>query len=414
MNEKVKKEHKSIGVYEIHTLKNGKKSYKKQLRLGVDHLTGKDVITTVSGKNFEELRLKCERKKKEFEASGSTLKKNTDIKTFRQLTEFWWEDYKGDIKANSRRRFQGMIDTYLIPELGDYLLVKMTPLLLKQTLKRWMENAKKPSPMKIQEQGNGKDYRDRFYMTKKILEFGVTLELIPTNPAGKIKVPRKEAEAKGGTIKYYTKSQLQTLLREMEASKVKTPQMDSAYRVEFKKLFFHVLAYTGARNGEILALDWNDVDFENKTLSISKTLNNYMEIESTPKTVSSIRILTLDEATVQKLRVWKAFQGRARLQMGLKKAVLVCENLMTQKPFSPVSLRQFLQSRCERLDIPYIGLHGFRHTHASLLLNAGVGYKEIQQRLGHESIEITMNTYSHLYQETKEEVADRLAAYLLG
>lgn len=411
MNEKVKKEHKSIGTYYITMLKNGKKTYKKQLKLGVDAMTGKEIITTVSGKSFEELKLKIERKKREFADNGKTVKPKPKIRTFAELCEDWYEEYAPTVKPNTVRRIRGMLDNYLIPDLGDYLLEKISPFLIKQTVEQWATKARIVTDHKNRGKGCCKDYPTRLSYVKKIFGHAMTLELVVRNPADRIKAPRLNAdETKKKVIKFYEKDELKYFLEGITVSS--EGSTFDFYRQTFYGVYFHFLAHTGARCNEALALYWDDLDFEALSVHISKTYDNLHQLQLTTKSEKSTRTLSLDSGTVDKLKNWKSFQQRIRQDHNLPEAKFVFESLESQAGIHCSVPRKFSEIHAARVDLPYIGLHGFRHTHASLLLDAGIDFKQIQERLGHEKIHITMDTYGHLSKRKTQQIANVLADYM--
>ena len=160
---------------------------------------------------------------------------------------------------------------------------------------------------------------------------------------------------------------------------------------------FEILFYTGMRKGELLALTLNDIDFQNKTISINKSLA-YVSgkyVVQTPKTRSSIRTIDAPYFLLQEIREYIA-----RLYKPDPEQRLFMR--------SQVWLGQAITYSCERLYLKKIRVHDLRHSHASLLINLGANPLMIAERLGHEDVKMTMNTYGHLFQSHQKEIIDKL------
>ncbi|MFI8493066.1 site-specific integrase [Peribacillus butanolivorans] len=172
--------------------------------------------------------------------------------------------------------------------------------------------------------------------------------------------------------------------------------------LEMDHLVFTVLSYTGLRIGELLALKWGDFNEKQGSIRVTKTLynpNNHFEKYQllTPKTKGSVRTIRIDEMLINMLKKHRLKQN----EMKLKNSLVYQDNgfIFARENVHP-QLRKVIETRLKRLlkkaEIEKnITPHSFRHTHTSLLIEAGVGIKEIQQRLGHTDINTTMNICSH-------------------
>lgn len=125
-------------------------------------------------------------------------------------------------------------------------------------------------------------------------------------------------------------------------------------------------------------------------MHITKTLNYNQELNS-PKSKSSYRDIDIDQATVSMLKQYKRRQVKEAWQLGRTETV-VFSDFIHEYPNNR-TLQTRLRTHFKHADVPNIGFHGFRHTHASLLLNSGIPYKELQHRLGHSQISMTMDIY---------------------
>lgn len=186
-------------------------------------------------------------------------------------------------------------------------------------------------------------------------------------------------------------------------------------------LFFVTLAYTGMRLGEMIPLKWSDLDFTKKTIRITKTYYNPSNKKTgyellTPKTKKSVRKIMIDD------RLITLFKAHRREQMELKmkqrlyyddKNFIFAENTGQPRVMKQVALR--LQRLMNHLDTDkHITAHSFRHTHTSLLIEAGAGVKEIQERLGHGDVNTTMNIYAHMTKNIEEKTSHKFSELTKG
>lgn len=181
---------------------------------------------------------------------------------------------------------------------------------------------------------------------------------------------------------------------------------------------FQVLAYTGLRRGELLALKWKDINFKSKTLSVKRNLiYNEQEKEyqlTTPKTKSSIRTLGIDEGTIQVLLTWRNFQREFFLGRGINTGSTDQLIFTTQNNnyISESYLRRIIKRTTTEYNLPHITVHGFRHTHCSLLFEAGVDMQNVKERLGHSNIKTTMDIYAHVTKTERDKTADLFGEFM--
>ncbi|MEI2426791.1 site-specific integrase, partial [Priestia megaterium] len=178
---------------------------------------------------------------------------------------------------------------------------------------------------------------------------------------------------------------------------------------------FHLLIYTGARKGELLALKWEDINFENGFIRLTKTLfhNEGEFIFQTSKTKESKRTISLDTKTLSLLKKWRVEQ----IQANLANMDTFSDNeiVFTRDEGSPMRLAYLndkLSAVIKKHKLHRITIHGLRHTHASLLFEAGASIKEVQERLGHSDIQMTMNIYTHVTDDLKEQTTKKFQRYI--
>jgi integrase len=178
---------------------------------------------------------------------------------------------------------------------------------------------------------------------------------------------------------------------------------------------WRLAATTGMRRGELLGLRWRDVDLDTARLSIVQTLIEGKEAPrfSEPKTDHGRRSIALDAETVAALREHRKRQVEERLAWG--PAYQDHGLVLSREDGSPIWPRTFSRGfgrHAEDAELPTIRLHDLRHTHATLALSAGIHPKVVSERLGHSTVSITLDTYSHAIPAMQEDAAAKVAALI--
>ncbi|MBF0710582.1 MULTISPECIES: tyrosine-type recombinase/integrase [unclassified Gemella] len=370
--------------------KNNKKLYMvNNLYLGVNPITGKEVRK--SKRSFEskrEAEIYIARLKIEFEKG--TMFVSNKKHTFSDIYDLWIENYKHTVKESSYNlRLEN--SKVLLKHLGHMDIKKMHMLDLQRLFN---ELSLKYS----------KNYINTLKASAKmILDFAVNSNLINSNPIDKIKLPRVESINKSELDDYYTKEELIDFL-----NIVKENHNHKTYTI------FRLLAFTGMRIGEALALEWSDIDFNNSSISINKTIargtDNKLIIQ-TPKTKSSSRVIDIDPTTMQTLRQHKLEQKELIFRLGWQNKGIVFTNLKNTYLWNS-NINSDLYRICKKHNFKSIKLHGFRHTHCSLLFESGASIQAVQTRLGHSDFKTTMNIYNHVTEKMKQETANKFAEYM--
>ena len=368
--------------------KDGSKVYRASVYLGVDQVTGKKVKTKVTGRTQKEVKQKANQEKIAFQKAGSTRQKAVTIKNYQELANLWWESYKHTVKPNTQGNVRTLIDNHILPTFGEYKFDKLTTPLIQSIINKLADKANRG------EEGAFLHYDMIHALNKRILQYGVTMQAIPSNPARDVVLPRNTQKAKRQKLKYFDNQELKKFL-------VYLDNLDSCkYRYYYDVTLYKFLLATGCRINEALALSWSDIDLDNAIVHVTKTLNRYLEINS-PKSKSSYRDIDIDQETVSMLKQYKLRQTKEAWKIGQRESVVFSDFI--HEYTSIVKLKKRLLTHFKRADVPNIGFHGFRHTHASLLLNSGIPYKELQHRLGHSTLSMTMDTYSHLSKENAKK-----------
>src|SRR5699024_8366179 len=158
---------------------------------------------------------------------------------------------------------------------------------------------------------------------------------------------------------------------------------------------YHLALYTGMRKGEILGLKWSDIDFINNKIKVMRSYSKTGFSEG--KTNNARRVIDVDEETINYLISRKKIVSENKLKMGKDyndMDLIICR--ATGDPVDVRNVNRRFDKFVERSKLPKIRFHDMRHTHATLMLKMGVPVKVVSERLGHGTIELTLNTYTHL------------------
>ena len=368
-----------------HITKRGKNSYSIAISLGKD-LTGRYKQQWVSVKGT----------KKDAEKRLSELLHQLDTGTFMKpgkttLAEYlgrWLQDYaKPNLSPRGFERYQGIITKHLIPDFGSIILTQLKP-----------EHLQKHYTAKLNEGLSARTIRYHHAVIHKALQTAVKWGLVIRNVADGVDVPR----ARRNEMQTWDEDDIITFL---EAAK------DSHYYA-----LFHTALFTGMRRSELLALQWRDIDFHQ--IHINRSLHQLRDgsyVFTQPKSVKSRRTIALSPSSVLTLTEHKERQEGIRAILGtpLKGDDLVFST-PEGKPLRPNTISRAWTMLAARAGVKVIRFHDARHSHASLMLKQGVHPKIVQERLGHASIQMTLDTYSHVAPGLQQAAAESFDKLLNG
>ena len=394
------------------TKQNGDVSYSiKGVYIGTDVKTGKRITKTITSQTLKALDRKIIEAKIQFEKSGSTVKETIQIDNFENLAEVWFSNFKTWVSSqNTINRVRGYLDTYIIPHFGEYKPDQIEPADVQLWVNRLANKAKKSvdSGVKRAPKGSARDFGAIAHKVSDIFDFGITNCGLTTNPAKAIKIPPKPKSNKERIMVLHDDDLKHWL------SYLETLTNTRANR-RFKVICNTLLA-SALRISELLALEITDLDFETNEILVSKTLmwkrankklgiKGEMVCKQAPKTDSGNRRVAVPSSIMENLREFHEEMTAYFVKHGLPKSKLIFPtiygNYMCDR-----NERATLKKRLSVLGLPDYGFHLFRHTHASMMLNAGMNWKELQHRMGHKSITTTMDTYAELAPEKKFEAVD--------
>lgn len=361
--------------------------------LGKDEETGKQVQFTERGFKTKKQAVDYFKQESRKFDSGLSLQ-NKNFITVTQLYHEWLEQYKLNVTKSTLRNTKTYFRLHILPPLGNILITKLQPKTIQKAVNEWHRKYKK--------------HKKIFNYLKRVLQYGVTLDYIQSNPCSRVAIPKKKLQYDSPQREkdFYSKDELELFFNCLQ-------QEDSLKWL----CFFRILAFTGLRRGEALALTWEDINFKQSTITVSKAvkLGEQGLYIGDPKNQSSTRTLNVDSETMKIIRKWKTEQAKLFLKLGYN--LLGSDEFIFRKesenfPISVASPRNFLARFCERNSLPMINIHGFRHTHCSLLFEAGVPMKDVKERMGHSDISTTMNVYTHVTENSKKQSVQKFAKYI--
>lgn len=391
---------------------NGEISYSvKSVYLGLDIKTGKPVKTTVTAKTLRSLDRKIIQAKIDWEESGSTRKETFSIATLSDLAEMWFSNYETWVSSdNTLNRVRNYLDTYILPKFGHYQPDKIT----SSDIQKWINELAQKSKESVDagnkraKKGSAKDFGAIAHKLREIFNFGITHFELKCNPVQSIKIPPKP-KSNQKRIMVLHDEDLTIWLNFVDT----LPNTRANRR--FKVICDSLLA-SGMRINELLALTIYDLDFESSEILVTKTLvwknanpklglKGKVVCKNTPKSDSGNRKIAVPYQIIEQLQNFHDEMNLYFKKNGLSKSKLIFPtiygNYMCDR-----NERATLKRRLQEVDLPDYGFHLFRHTHASMMLNAGMNWKELQVRMGHKSIKTTMDIYAELAPKNQTQAVD--------
>jgi len=304
---------------------------------------------------------------------------------FSEYLDYWMEEYcNNKLRINTIEGYKHYIENHIKPVLGNIELEKITPLHL-QTL---YSNKLKHGRLKGEGGLSKKSVLTIHRIIHCALERAVKWQFVSRNVADNVEPPKAEQYQ----AKFLNDKQIKALMEIAVKTEIYIPII--------------IGIYTGMRRGEILDLIWDNVNLERGYIRISPIEEGDLK-SFHPKTKDSIRTIAIPDFLIKILKKHKTKQMENKLRLGNEyinsNAVCTYEN---GKLFNPKRFSSKFHKLLVDNNLPHIRFHDLRHSHASLLVKLGIHPKVISERLGHSDIGITMNLYSHLYEDTDREVAD--------
>jgi integrase len=309
------------------------------------------------------------------------------------LTKEWLPAVKSTIRPTTYRSYEQHVMCHIAPHIGSVKLAKLTGSQVNHLYAKLAETGKKDgksglSPLTIHHVHT---------CLHKACKDAVRWGRLPKNPVDAADPPSTRGAAKK-EMKTWSAKQVRSFFEATENDRLAP--------------MWRVFAMTGLRRGEVCGLRWEDIDLEKGTLSVRRALIPHGNgvITSEPKTAKGRRQIALDAMTVE------AFKAQAKLQIAdQENADVVWTDtgyVFTRddgKALHPQSVSRAFDRAVAAAKLTKIRLHDLRHTHATMALAAGIHPKVVSERLGHATVSITLDTYSHAIPAMQEEAAAKIA-----
>lgn len=421
--------------------KSGKIVYRIQVTMGYD----------ASGKRKDKVKIyevnqNATPKQQEKEALQYALKFEQQIKngenfdgeemTFAEFSEKWKKDVKERLAYSTYENYILLLNTHLLPHFGQYKVARIKPPQIEAFYKTLVGNYANGS---IQKLAN---------ILSSMFRTAVRWQMIEINPCRNAIVYKNKDEEK--QLKFFTPEQSLMFLQSLDMTfdtvikghqridDTGKPYLVADYTEERRlplqlKVFYTLSLYCGFRKGETLALHWTDIDFENRQISISKSVGMTEDgVKTTkPKTVTSVRTVPIPDDILPLLKLYKKEYNLYRFNIGSEWKG--DGNLFTQwngKLMGRSTPYQAFKRHLKRYNewvreneaeaqkqnlkqLPIIPLHGLRHSCATLLNYLEINIVDISKILGHAKTSTTMDIYAHSFEEQSREAANKLNAFLV-
>ncbi|MFI3603519.1 site-specific integrase [Vagococcus fluvialis] len=349
-------------------------------------------------KTEKEAKLHEARKKLEI-ADGTYQKLSDDI--FNTIFIDWLPTYKNRVQETTYQRTEDIFRLHILPVFGEKSISKITPVQCQNAINKWAETYTNIKQLKS--------------YTSQIFEHAIFAEFLQRNPMLNVKLPKKE---KKESDNFFSLDELKSFIEILHKE-------ESLKHI----LIFQLLITTGVRKGELSALRWSDIDFDEHLLYIDKsyaTIRNKdssskrktIRVQKDTKNITSKRILPVDSQTIEMLKKWKKEQALELLQFGIntkRKDQLIFTYINADgkinQPLHADYSNNIMRKLEKKYQFKHVTIHGLRHTHATLLLEGGASIKETQDRLGHKNAETTLNTYSHVTEKAQRNAVDKFISY---
>lgn len=384
---------KTTTIKEYYT-KKGKQYYFK-IYLGIDPLTGKSKDTTRRFKTLTEAKRALTEMK--FEIQNGTYRKQR-VETYQDVYDLWIKEYEKTVEESTFVKTTGIFRNHILPAIGHYRITKMNYSVCQKHVNEWKD--------KLESANKVKSY------ASCVMVYAILHGYIQTNPFELVKIPRKPKKFQDDLDdndekleNFFSKEQLVNFLECLEKE-----TNNKVYTL------FRLLAYSGMRKGEALALHWKDINFKTNEIRINKALSRGKDskLYLKPTKNEKKRTISMDSITMAILKEWKKQQSEELLALGYNtiqsKQLVFCNRSNTF--IQPTMPNKWLNRILTKYKLTDITPHGFRHTHCSLLFEAGCKILEVKERLGHKDIQTTMNVYAHVSKEAKDEAINKFEMFM--
>lgn len=359
---------------------------------------------------------------------------DADTTTLGEFAERWMEEYvRPNMQPATMVKYRQVLDDQIIPALGHVKLSKLRPHLITEFYNRLLKDgARKDGKAGGYSSGS---IRKTHNVLSSILHMAVNWEVIESNPCGKVRVPSGPSVSEN--IRFFTPEQVNRFLDYIEqpysisvSGHSRTDDTGKVYRVGAYKLkrevpeqirvLLRLAIYSGLRKGEILALQWPDIDFDHNTLHVTKAVSRVKGrvIIKALKTKGSVRKITLPRFLITELAQLRESQEQRRLDLenpdwNPEGYLFTQENGDVMNYSTPYEALQDIIDRYNsgqppEEQLPKIPFHGLRHTNATLLIAGQQDIRTVSARLGHAQSSTTLDIYAHALADREAKAANAL------
>lgn len=418
------------GSYQI-TVSTGRDIYGKKLRETITFTPDPGLTPKKRQKAVEEFARQFEEQVKNGVAlDGRKI-------TLKDFTERWVNEYASQkLQPGTIEKYKAELNDKILPVMGHLKLSELRPATLNAAfVAMTKDGARRDGKPGGYSRATIKKTQD---VLSSVLRTAVEWEIIEKNPMDKV---RSVGEVAADKIEFFTPEQAATFLDFIEQPyKVKTKghkrtdDTGKDYTVgnyertmevpEQLRILFNLAIYAGLRKGELLALEWSDIDFDNDTVTVSKAVSVVagQQITKEPKTKTSRRTVSIPHSLTLRIKALKVERTKYRLSVGTywhgAEWLFIQDNGKQMSYSTPYSafqdtiVRYNADKRADK-QLPAIPFHGLRHTSATLLIASKQDVRTVSSRLGHAQASTTMNIYAHALKETDRKAVNALENMLL-
>lgn len=418
------------GSYLI-TVSCGRDIYGKQIRQTTTYTPDDSLSPKKREKAVQLFAMEFERRVK----NGLVLE--GDKTTLKEFSERWLKEYAEEkLAPYTLERYTSQLNDIILPALGHLKLTEIKPAKVNAFYHSLTQDG-------IRRDGKPGGYsattiRKTAAVLSSVLQTAAQWEVIDRNPCDRAKPHGRDTDS---GIKYLTVEQTIALLDYIEqpykytihghkriddtGNEYQVGSYEETKEVPLQiRVLLNLAVYTGARKGELLALQWSDIDLEKATVSITKAVSmvNGKQFVKEPKTKTSVRKVSIPTVMIAKLKKLKVQQAEYRMKVGSywqgENWVFTQDNgklMSLSTPYQALQriINRYNEDKPESEKLPMIPFHGLRHTAATLLVSSGTNVKTVADRLGHADTRMTLNVYSHAVEECDRTAADTLQTMLV-
>lgn len=416
-------------------------SYRIKVFLGYDE-NNKQITKSVSYTPKETAPTKIKKEVEAFAHDFENKVKNGEYydgnnMTFSDFVEVWERDYaKDNISESILEGYKDNLNLYVLGTIGHLQLSKIKAPNIQSIYTNMKNKGLSPSTIK------------RVHaIISGIMKMAYKWELIESNPCSRCSLPKSSSTKELQTFSVEQTERFLTALTLTYTKKVKAQERVSEVGKKFQVsgyeqtynlptqfiVYFNLAIYSGCRRGELIALQWKDIDYKHNSISITKSMAKtkaHGQIVKPPKTKSGNRVLTLPQHCFDLLKLWKREQKQLCEELGSywkgkrdfeynDNFIFIQDNGEAMNLDTPshkfkeiidMYNNQYCEKEPEKL--PYIRLHDLRHTNATLLISQNMDIATVSKRLGHSKTSVTLDIYTHALAENDEKASNVLEELL--